>query len=183
MRRQLGRVWALGGIDDVEAFCLRALERGLRRQGAFLTGEDQQDALAELIARCWELQEREYDPARGVPFVSYAAWKCELEAVEFLRRRFGRNGHRQRLEEAASSLDELVDSGGGDQLRSALTASTGDAALDCTLSRGGLLPGRDRPDLREAVDDVLTIARTPKGVARLLAELRAELSALAEQAA
>ena len=176
---QLGRTWSLGDIADVEAFALSALDRGLRRRGAYLTGEDKADALAELIARCWELHEREYDPGRGLPFRSFAAWKLELEVVEFLRRRFGRNGHRLRLDVA--SLEELA--GGEDQLESPLSAGAGDGGPDRPPDLRRLLARGDRPPGRAAVAEVLDIARTAKGVARLLAELRAELTAQAEQAA
>ncbi len=178
---QLGRTWSLGDIADVEAFALSALDRGLRRHGAHLAGEDRADALAELIARCWELHDREYDPARGVAFASFAGWQLQLEVIEILRRRLGRNGHRRRLEEATVSLDEQL-SGGG-ELGQAVAAGPGDGGSPSAVDLRRLLGVRDRPLARAAVAEVIDIARTAKGVARLLAELRAELTAQAEQAA
>lgn len=180
-RRLLPRPWALGDVEDVEAFCATLLDRGLARFSMHLRPQDEEELVADLLAAAWAAWER-YDPAREVPWAGWLAWRLNLEVVEGLRRRFGRNGHRLRAEAATASLDEQLALGEG-ELGSAVTAGAGDGGPDRPPDLRRLLARGDRPDDRAAVAEVVEAARTGKGVGRLIAELRAELTAQAEQAA
>ncbi len=175
MDRLLSRAWTLGDVDDVEALASSVLDRELRRFGVHtLEWADRDDMLSELLERTWRLWER-YDPARG-GFASYASYALRFEVVEVMRRRFGRNGHR-RAPAGTVSLEQVAGPDGElpAGVERTLAPDAGDDAPDRALGRSGLLPRRDRADLQRAAREVADIARTAKGVGRLMAELRAEL--------
>lgn len=173
----LHKAFALADVRDVEALCASVLAGHMRRTDAVLDPEDQADALAWLIDECWLLYEREYDPTRGVPFAAYATGILRLRVVEWYRRRFGRNGHR-RPPHGICSLSELEP----DQLEQAVHALAGDRESGGAADLARVLADRSRAALR-AEAEIVRVAATPKGVARLLAELRDEIAAQHDEAA
>jgi hypothetical protein len=57
----LSQRWSLHDVEDVEGLCGKALDNRLRRWGAVLDEQDNEDALSFLLARSWWLYLR-FDP-------------------------------------------------------------------------------------------------------------------------
>jgi hypothetical protein len=180
-RRLLSHTWSLGDVDDVEAFCGAALDRWLRRYRLRWTDSRYEDMLADLLGEAWRLWSEAYDEARGLGFASYASFKLRCYLIDHSRRELARGGGREGLANALS-LDELAEVG-GDSFERSLAASAGDSGDPVAALAGRLLANRDLEDLRGAAAEVALIARTPKGVSRLLRDLRAELEAQRVRAA
>jgi hypothetical protein len=57
----LSQRWSLHDVEDVEGLCGRVLDARLRRWGATLSEQDNEDAISYLLARAWWLYLR-FDP-------------------------------------------------------------------------------------------------------------------------
>jgi hypothetical protein len=131
----LARRFALLDIDDVERFCRRVLTAHLRRTRAYLRPADEDDALAYLIALCWELSLR-HDPAQGVTFATYAYRLLSLRVVDWRRQQEGRTrwqfagGSYERARVDPLSLNARRGGDDGDaELGESVAARTGDPAV------------------------------------------------------
>jgi hypothetical protein len=132
----LNGTFSLLGIQDVEAFCGRIVERsGLR-----LSVEDREEFLVFLVEECWLLSTR-FQHSR-ISFSSYAGTNLRLRAVDWQRQRFGRTRwvFKDRVYERPRV--ELV----------SLDADGGDGELDGPVGGRPLAATADRaPDLARAL--------------------------------
>jgi DNA-directed RNA polymerase specialized sigma24 family protein len=115
---------ALFDVDDTERLAAVALAAQLRRMGAHLREDDQEDALAFLVATIWEASLR-YDPAHCSSFSRYAYQIARRRTVDFIRLRNGRTRwqSKDRLHERASPELVSLDGPGGSELASPVGAS------------------------------------------------------------
>jgi hypothetical protein len=161
----------LADLRDADALCASVLDKLLRSTGTDWPWAEREEKLQDLRLECWRLYETRWDPARGLPFASYASWKLRCWAIDtFFRAGLGRKGARVAPLE---SFEQLAESG---ELEWALATGPGDSLEDRALARLGLVADRDRAVLH-AESDVERIARTTKGISRLLKELREEIRA------
>ena len=140
----LNGTFALAGIEDVEAFTGRIVERsGLR-----LSTDDREQLHVYLIEECWELSLKR-NPERGA-FSVWVGYALRRRAVDWQRTRFGRTRwvFKDRIYERPRVELVSLDADGGDSeldgpLRGRPLAATADRAPD--LARA--LRGRSRaPD-------------------------------------
>lgn len=99
-------------INDVEMFIRRLLDRGLERMGSgmFITDEEYEDAVFELLQHALKLEQR-FDPERNPSFVGYATYILRRRVVDVAPRRLlGRTGLRI-AERSHEELDERAATG------------------------------------------------------------------------
>jgi hypothetical protein len=117
--------WSLHDVEDVEALCGKALDDRLRRWGATLKEDDQEDAMSYLLARAWILYLR-FDPwhkaTRRRSFSTFLYRRLRnYEVINWYRIRFGDSRRPNRPvvlsldHDANGSLSELVDLVAGQQ--------------------------------------------------------------------
>lgn len=82
-------------MDNVEALANQVLDRRLSAWNAALGPHHREDAIAYLVATCWELSEK-YDPSRGLSFSTYAYRMLSLRVADWYRATFGDNRRRKR---------------------------------------------------------------------------------------
>jgi hypothetical protein len=198
--RMLRETWSLGDVKDVEKLCRAVLDDLLRTSGAQWQPAEYDDRLAQLFEDVWVLWAEKFDPTRGLAFASYASWKLRNIAIDrFFRAALGRRqlerdtagrvavdehgnprylpGGRA-LPAGSRSLAELD----GGELEQALASGAGDLADHRSPDLVRVLADRSREAARHDAE-VARLARTPKGVSKLLAELRAEIEAQMDAAA
>ena len=136
----LSQRWSLHDVEDVEALCGKVLDNRLRRWGAVLSEQDNEDAMSFLIARAWELSLK-FDPWHEATYErSFSTFLYRrlrnFEVINWYRFRFkDRRYHRDEpvllsLEaDAGGSLSELVES---------VADGEGDPADSCIDLRGVL---------------------------------------------
>jgi hypothetical protein len=144
----LGRPWQLHDVEDVEALCGRVLDVRLRRWGAVLDEQDNEEALAFLIARAWELAlkfDPWYEATRQRSFSTFLYRRLRFAVVDWYRLRHG--DWRYQEERIVLSLDHDADGSLGELVES-LSYGEGDPADSCIDLRG-VLAGRDRSEPRD----------------------------------
>jgi hypothetical protein len=124
----LSQRWSLHDVEDVERLCARALDNRLRRWGAVLDDQDNEDCLAYLIARSWVLFLR-FDPWHEAThkrsFSTFLYRRLySFEVINWYRLRFRDSRYHdedpivlslnQNADGELSELDELVSDGQGD---------------------------------------------------------------------
>ena len=126
--------WSLADVDDVEGLCGKALETRLRRWGAVLSEQDNEDALSYLLARAWVLYLRFdpwYEATRKRSFSTFLYRRLyNFEVINWYRIRFGDRRYQDGdtivlsldhdADGSLSELDELVSDGEGDPADSCL---------------------------------------------------------------
>ncbi|MBA2359823.1 MAG: hypothetical protein H0V79_02620 [Actinobacteria bacterium] len=81
----MGSKFSLLGIDDVEAFCARVVEK---RRLDWLDYHEREALIVYLVEVTWELSER-FQP-RGYPFSQWLRSTLERRCIDWLRKEFGR---------------------------------------------------------------------------------------------
>jgi hypothetical protein len=137
----LSQRWSLHDVEDVEALCGRALDTRLRRWGAVLSEQDNEDAISFLLARAWVLY-LEFDPWHKATYRrSFSTFLFRriysYEVVNWYRLRFGDSRHAARP--VVLSLDHDADGELGELVES-LSDGQGDPADSC-IDLGRLLSG------------------------------------------
>jgi hypothetical protein len=140
--------YSLLGIEDVERFCARVIEKS----GLALRHEQRDDALAFLISTCWEISTR-YEAGRGstASFAGFAATTLRLRLVDWQRKEFGRtrwqfDGHTYERERPA--LVSLDDDSGDGRLGEVVAGGSLDGDRDRAADQLRLLAIRGRPPAR-----------------------------------
>jgi hypothetical protein len=124
----LSQRWQLHDVEDVERLCGRALENRLRRWGAALDEQDNEDAISFLLARSWVLYLK-FDPwfeaTHKRSFSTFLYRRLySFEVINWIRIRFGDSRYPDRpvvlsldyydADGELGELDELVPDGQGD---------------------------------------------------------------------
>jgi hypothetical protein len=115
----LSQRWSLHDVEDVERLCGKALDDRLRRWGAVLDEQDNEDAVSFLLARAWVLYLR-FDPwfeaTRKRSFSTFLYRRLySFEVINWIRLRYGDSRYPDRpvvfsLDfDADGELSELVD--------------------------------------------------------------------------
>lgn len=81
---------ALHDIHDTEAFCRKILDKHLRNTRATLSNADHEDALAYLVATCWEISVA-YDPDLSRSFSRYSYNILQRRTIDWYRARYFRD--------------------------------------------------------------------------------------------
>jgi hypothetical protein len=163
----LNRKYALLGIEDVEAFCARIVER---RRLDWLLWHERDALITYLVEVCWE-QSRRFEP-RGYPFSQWVRPTLELRTVDWIRATLGRSkwqfaGHAYERERPEFvSLD--ADDSEHDRLGTALPGSGGIVVNIAWPMSSGV-------SKREVA---VQVGETTGWVSARLAELRRELERL-----
>jgi hypothetical protein len=122
----LSQRWSLHDVEDVEALCGRVLDNRLRRWGAVLSEQDDEDAMAFLLSRAWTLYlkfDPWYEATRKRSFSTYAYRRLSFAVVDWYRAYFGDSRYKGKValvfldddaEGELGELDELVSGGEGD---------------------------------------------------------------------
>jgi hypothetical protein len=140
----LGRPWALLGIEDVEAFTARIVERS----PVELSYHERESLHSFLISETWRLS-LSYKP--GIIRQGFSTWariKLHQRSIDWTRKEFGRTRWQfagSSYERERPSLVPLDDAGVVD----ALPAGAGDPALDSPSDLGGVLGAGDRQEARD----------------------------------
>jgi DNA-directed RNA polymerase specialized sigma24 family protein len=100
----LSQPLALGDVQDVEALCRSILSRELPKLSAWMSGDDEADALSHLFEHAWRLWQA-FDSERNTSFAGYAGSILPLRLPDWYRGRFGRAGGRM-LPAGSWSLDD-----------------------------------------------------------------------------
>jgi hypothetical protein len=137
----LSQRWSLHDVGDVEALCGKALDNRLRRWGAVLSEQDNEQCLAYLLARSWELYLK-FDPwheaTRKRSFSTFLYRRLyNYEIISWYRVRFGDRRHSDRP--VVLSLDHDAD-GELSGLVESLSDGEGDPADSC-IDLGRVLSG------------------------------------------
>lgn len=134
----LSQRWSAYDVEDVEALCGRVLETRLRKWGASLDEQDNEEALAFLIARAWELALK-FDPwfeaTRERSFSTFLYRRLRFAVVDWYRLRHG--DWRYKEETIVLSLDHDADGSLGELVES-LSYGEEDPADSCIDLRGVL---------------------------------------------
>lgn len=94
-----------GAVRDIEAFCRRILDNALDHWDMYITDEEYDEAVQELVEQALKL-ERKYDPQRSPSFAGYAHHILARRVVDAGPRRIlGRSGGRI-AERSHEELDE-----------------------------------------------------------------------------
>ena len=161
---------SLGDVPDADGFASSIAETWLRRQAIPTAGfVDREEVHAEARAALWAAFTK-WDPLRGLPFRSYAAWKTASLLTDWIREQRGRTygDDRSGLKPHADALsyDAPIDPGEntGDsfisRLEDAYAEGAGDPARDRSPDLARALSRRGRGDARhERVVGVPTDAR------------------------
>jgi DNA-directed RNA polymerase specialized sigma24 family protein len=94
----------LGDVHDVEALCRSILNRELAERSAYMTEDDEQDALSHLFEHVVLLWQG-FDSQRNTSFAGYVSAYLKLRLSDWYRSRFGRAGGRM-LPVGSWSLDD-----------------------------------------------------------------------------
>jgi RNA polymerase sigma factor (sigma-70 family) len=86
----LSRPYGLHDCDDLEALAERALRAQLRSMRAHLGAHDFEDAVAYLVAVCWEASLK-FDHERSASFEKYAYALARRRTIDWLRKHRGRS--------------------------------------------------------------------------------------------
>jgi hypothetical protein len=136
----LGRPWQLHDVEDVEALCGRGLDNRLRRWGAVLNEQDNEDALSYLLARAWLLYlkfDPWYEATRKRSFSTFLYRRIyNYEVVNWYRLRFGDRRY-PRKNPVVLSLDHDAELGELDELVSEREGDPADSCIDLRRVLGG----------------------------------------------
>ena len=95
----LSQRWTAYDVEDVEALGGRVLEHRLRRWGGVLNEQDNEDVLAFLLERSWELYVK-YDPwfeaTLKLSFSTFLYRRLRFCVVDWYRQRFEDRRHTER---------------------------------------------------------------------------------------
>jgi hypothetical protein len=132
----LNSTWTLEDIDDVESLCCKVLDNRLRRWGATLNEQENEDAMSYLLARAWVLYLR-FDPWHEATYRrSFSTFLYRrlynFEVINWYRQRFGDTRYHEDAvvlsldydaDGELGGLDELVSDGQGDPADSCIDLS------------------------------------------------------------
>ena len=136
----LNSIWTLEDVDDVEGLCGKVLDNRLRRWGATLNEQDNEDALAFLLERSWELFDK-FDPwheaTRRRSFSTFLYRRLyNYEVINWYRLRFG-DARYEKPETLSLDHDAGGELGGLDELVSDGEGNPADRCIDLGRVLGG----------------------------------------------
>jgi hypothetical protein len=130
----LSQRWSLHDVEDVEGLCGKALDARLRRFGATLKEDDNEDAMAFLLARAWWLYLR-FDPWHEATdrrsFSTFLYRRLyNFEVINWIRLRFGDSRYPNRPVVLSLDFDADGELGELDELVSYRESDPANSCLD-----------------------------------------------------